>query len=243
LTRHRYSFTLRIEDITQGASQNQRTNLGMVDVIRVLIAEEIQLFRSGLVALLADEPDLTVVEAVDNGKKVASAARHSAPDVALIDLDLTDLDGFTATREVCEAEPGCAVILMAARRRPGDLKRAVAAGAVGFVLKDSSPTELSDAIRHVARGERVIDADLAFAELGTVPTPLTPRELDVLSVAAEGATVREIAERLFLTTGTVRNYLSRVVTKTGARTRVEAVTIAHERGWLWSQPHHTRQTG
>jgi two-component system response regulator DesR len=216
----------------------------MVDVIRVLIAEQIHLFRSGLVALLADETEITVVETVDNGRKVAAAARHCAPDVALIDLDLTDVDGFTATREVCEAMPGCSVILMAGRRRAGDLKRAVAAGAAGFVLKDSSPAELAEAIRRVARGERVIDADLAFAELGTVPTPLTPRELDVLTVAAEGATVREIAERLFLTTGTVRNYLSRVVTKTGARTRVEAVTIARDRGWLWSHPHHhTRQPG
>jgi two-component system response regulator DesR len=214
----------------------------MVVVIRVLIAEEIHLFRSGLVALLADETEMTVVETVENGRKVAAAARHCVPDVALIDLDLTDVDGFTATREVCAAVPGCSVIVMAGRRRAGDLKRAVAAGAVGFVLKDSSPTELAEAIRQVSRGERVIDADLAFAELGTVPTPLTPRELDVLSVAAEGATVREIAERLFLTTGTVRNYLSRVVTKTGARTRVEAVTIARDRGWLWSQP-HTRQIG
>ncbi|WP_460370963.1 response regulator transcription factor, partial [Actinocorallia lasiicapitis] len=117
--------------------------------------------------------------------------------------------------------------------RPGDLRRAVAAGASGFVMKDSSPTELADAIRRGARGERVIDADLAFAELvDGPPAPLTPRELDVLSVAAEGATVSEIADRLYLSRGTVRNYLGRVVTKVGARTRIEAITIARDRGWL-----------
>jgi two-component system response regulator DesR len=124
---------------------------------------------------------------------------------------------------------------MATRRQPGDIRRTVTACADGYLLKDSSPVELADAVRRVARGERVIDADLAIAELSVKESPLTPRELDVLDVAAEGASIDEIAERLFLSRGTVRNYLSRAVTKIGARTRVDAVSIAREHGWLSSR--------
>lgn len=201
-------------------------------MIRVLIAENLHLFRSGLVALLDDEQDISVTEAVEYGRKLVAAGYECEPDVALIDIDLTDMDGFTATKTLREKVPSCAVVIMAGHKRLGDLRRAVDAGAVGFVLKDTSPTDLANAIRRVARGERVIDADMAFAELGAAQSPLTPRELDVLKAAAEGATVSEIAERLFLSIGTVRNYLSRTVTKMGARTRVEAVTIAREHGWL-----------
>lgn len=207
-------------------------------MIRVLVAEDVHLFRSGLVALLGGESDISVAETVECGRKLAAAGPHCEPDVALIDIDLADMDGITATRFLHEQVPRCAVIIMAERRRPGDLRRAVAGGAVGFVLKDTSPAELVDAIRRVARGERVIDAELAFAELGATQSPLTPRELDVLKAAAEGATVGEIAQQLFLSCGTVRNYLARILTKIGARTRVEAVTIAREHGWLWPEPEY-----
>ncbi|GAA3212267.1 response regulator transcription factor [Actinocorallia longicatena] len=205
-------------------------------MIRVVIADEVRLFRSGLTALLGTEPDMEMVDAVEDGRTVTTAARVQEADVALVDLELPDMDAFTVTGAVRAAAPQCAVLVLAGRRRPGDLRRAVAAGAAGFVMKDSSPHELTDAIRRVARGERVIDADLAFAELVTAqPAPLTPRELDVLGVAAEGATVGEIAERLHLSRGTVRNYLGRVVAKVGARTRIEAITIARDNGWLLAE--------
>jgi two-component system, NarL family, response regulator DesR len=202
-------------------------------VIRVLIAEDVHLLRSGLVALLEGEHDISVAETVDCGDKLVPAGRQCEPHVTLIDSDLNDMDGFTATRMLRAAVPDCAVIIMADQRRPGDLRRCVSAGAVGFVLKNTSPAELADAIRRVARGERVLDAGLAFAELAAEQCPLTPRELDVLQAAAAGATVVEIAQQLFLSSGTVRNYLARAVTKIGARTRVEAVAMAKDHGWLW----------
>lgn len=204
-------------------------------MIRVLIAEDVQLLRHGLVALLSAEHGISVAEAVASGKELVAAGKEHVPDVALVDVDLSDMDGFTATRELRAEVPDCAVVLMATRRQPGDIRRTVTACADGYLLKDSSPVELADAVRRVARGERVIDADLAIAELSVKESPLTPRELDVLDVAAEGASIDEIAERLFLSRGTVRNYLSRAVTKIGARTRVDAVSIAREHGWLSSR--------
>jgi len=204
-----------------------------VAVIRVLIADQMRLFRSGLASLLADEPDIILVGEADDAEKVARTALECAADVALVDSELPGLDFFTVIGELRATAPECVVLVLAWRSRPGDLRRAVAAGAVGFVLKDSSPVQLADAVRRVAHGERVVDPELACAELVTTPPPLTPRELDVLHVAAEGATVGEIAGRLHLSPGTVRNYLARIVGKAGARTRVEAIAIARERGWLW----------
>ncbi|MFI6515931.1 response regulator transcription factor [Spirillospora sp. NPDC050679] len=201
-------------------------------MIRVVIAESVHLFRSGLVALLEDEPDITVAGSVERGRSLSEAA-GALPEVALIGIDLCDVDGITAMGLLHAAAPQCAAIIMAARRRPGDLRRAVTGGALGFVLKDTSPAELVDAIRRVARGERVIDAELAFAEIAAARNPLTPRELDVLEAMADGATVGEIAEQLYLSSGTVRNYLARILNKVGARTRVEAVSLARKHGWLW----------
>jgi two-component system response regulator DesR len=201
-------------------------------VIRVVIAEGVHLLRSGLVALLDGETGISVVAAVDRGAELAGAGRRHEPDVALVDAEIQDMDGFTATTVLHEAVPSCAVLIMTGRARPGHLRRALEVNADGYLLKDTSPADLVDAIRRAARGERVIDGDLAIAELCSMDSPLTPRELDVLGVAAEGATIGEIAERLYLSRGTVRNYLSRAVSKIGARTRVDAVTIARRHGWL-----------
>lgn len=199
---------------------------------RVILAETVHLFRSGLVALMDGEPDIRVVETVDCARKLLATAAHCRPEVVLVDLDLPDLDGVDATFRLLTLLPGCRVIIMAERRRPGDLRRAIEAGAEGFLLKDTTPARLIQAIRDVANGERVIDAETAFAELATSRSPLTPRELEVLRETAKGATVAETARSLFLATGTVRNYLARIVTKVGARTRLEAVAIAEENGWL-----------
>jgi two-component system response regulator DesR len=197
-----------------------------------VIAEGIHLLRSGLVALLDGQESISVVAAVESGGELATAGRRHQPDVALVADELEDMDGFAATALLRGEAPGCAVVIMAARCRPGKLRRALDVNAEGYVPKDISPDELSESIRRVARGERVIDGDLAIAELCSLDSPLTPRELDVLEVAAEGATIGEIADRLYLSRGTVRNYLSRAVTKMGARTRLDAVTIARRHGWL-----------
>lgn len=201
-------------------------------MIQVLIAENVHLIRSGLLSLLSEIEGMQVVEAVDRCGKLAAAALRHKPDVALVDTDLPDFDAFSAVHRLRGDVPGCAVIMMAPKRRSGDLRRAVLAGASGFVLKDTSPAELVEAIRRVARGGRVIDAELAVVELSAVRSPLTPREVEVLQVVAQGATVSEIAEELYLSCGTVRNYLSRILAKLDARTRIEAVKIAQARGWL-----------
>lgn len=201
-------------------------------MIRVLIVENMQLVRQGLVALLSNEPDMTVVAAVGADDDVIAIAAECKPDVALIDVDMPDVDGFATARTLHETVPACATMITAGRRRPGDLRRAVAARVVGFVLKDSAPEALAGAIRRVAKGERVIDAELAFTTLGLAESPLTPRELDVLRLAAEGASAGQIADSLVLTIGTVRNHLSRINNKIGARNRVHAIRIAEEGGWL-----------
>lgn len=188
--------------------------------------------RSGLVALLEGEEAISVVEAVGNGLELSEAGRRHQPDVALVSDVLDDMDGFAATAMLRGEVPGCAVVIMTARSRPGKLRRALEVNADGYLPKDTSPDSLIETIRRVGRGERVFDGDLAIAELCSLDSPLTPRELDVLGVAAEGATIGEIAERLYLSRGTVRNYLSRAVNKMGARTRLDAVTIARRHGWL-----------
>ncbi|MGK5558241.1 LuxR C-terminal-related transcriptional regulator [Actinomadura kijaniata] len=201
-------------------------------MIRVVIAERLHLFRSGLVALLAGEPGLAVAEAADSGAALVAACRHHRPDVALVGAELPDMPGLDAVRAVLRTERRCAVVVVADRPRPGELRAAVDGGALGFVLRDSSPTDLVEVIHRVARGEHAVDGRLALAELAAARNPLTPRERDVLAAVAEGATVGEIAGQLCLSTGTVRNYVARVQAKLGARTRVEAVSIAREHGWL-----------
>ncbi|WP_246236811.1 response regulator transcription factor [Actinomadura chibensis] len=158
--------------------------------------------------------------------------REYSPDVALIDIDLPGLDGFAVTRALRDEVPGCVAVLMANRHRPGDVRRAVEARAAGLVLKDTTLDDLVRAIRRVADGERVVDTDLVFTELSTGRSPLTERELEVLDLAARGATAAQIAAALVLEIGTVRNHLSRINRKIGARNRVQAIRIAQDEGWL-----------
>ncbi|MEV4008685.1 response regulator transcription factor [Actinomadura sp. NPDC049753] len=201
-------------------------------MIRIMLAEGAPLLRGGLVALLDRVKDLDVVAAVGAGDQVLRTARRRRPDVALIDVGLPGLDGFTAARALREAVPECRTVLMAGRCRTGDLRRAVAARASGLVLKDTSPGELVDAIRRAAEGARVIDPDMAFTELGSAQSPLTEREIEVLTLASRGASAAQIAEDLVLTIGTVRNHLSRINRKIGAENRVQAIRIAEDAGWL-----------
>jgi two-component system response regulator DesR len=201
-------------------------------VIRLLLADDQALIRSALAALLQLEDDFTVVAEVGRGDEVVAAAVAHAPDVALLDIEMPGLDGLAAAAALATEVPGCRVLMLTTFGRAGYLRRAMEAGALGFVVKDAPAEQLADAVRRVAAGERVVDPALAAATLAGGPSPLTSRERDVLVAARDGATVAAIAGRLFLSEGTVRNYLSAAMAKTGARTRVEAARQADERGWL-----------
>jgi two-component system, NarL family, response regulator DesR len=201
-------------------------------VIRVLVAEDQSMVRGALRALLELEPDITVVAEVGRGDEVLAAAREHGPDVALLDIEMPGRDGIEAARELAAELPAVRAVVLTTFGRPGFLRRAMEVGAAGFLVKDAPVAELATAIRAVVAGERVIDRDLAAAALAIGATPLSAREADVLREAADGATVADIARRLFLSEGTVRNYLSSAIGKTGARTRVEAARVAADKGWL-----------
>ncbi|MCZ2837049.1 response regulator transcription factor [Modestobacter sp. VKM Ac-2985] len=200
--------------------------------IRVLLAEDQALVRGALRALLELEEDIEVVAEVGRGDEVLEAARACRPDVALLDIEMPGQDGLEAARELAAALPEVRTVVLTTFGRPGFLRRAMEVGAAGFLVKDSPVAELARGIRAVMAGERVIDRDLAAAALAMGATPLSGREADVLRAAADGATVADIAGRLYLSEGTVRNYLSSAIGKTGARTRVEAARVAEEKGWL-----------
>jgi two-component system response regulator DesR len=198
----------------------------------VLVAEDQSMVRGALRALLDLEEDIEVVAEVGRGDEVVAAAKEHHPDVALLDIEMPGADGLEAARELATAVPECRAVVLTTFGRPGFLRRAMEVGASGFLVKDAPVSELARAIRAVMAGERVIDRDLAAAALAIGATPLSVREADVLRAAADGATVADIARTLFLSEGTVRNYLSSAIGKTGARTRVEAARVAEEKGWL-----------
>ena len=200
--------------------------------IRILLADDQALVRSALAALLELEDDFEVVAQVGRGDEVVAAARDQHPDVALLDIEMPGLDGLAAGAALSQEVPTCRVIIVTTFGRPGYLRRAMESGALGFVVKDAPAEQLADAIRRVSRGLRVVDPALAATTLAGGVSPLTGRERDVLVAARDGATVADIAGRLFLSEGTVRNYLSAAIAKTGVRNRVEAVRVADERGWL-----------
>ncbi|MFG2042403.1 DNA-binding response regulator [Dactylosporangium sp. NPDC048998] len=200
--------------------------------IRVLLAEDQGMMRSALALLLDLEPDLEVVAQVPTGDAVVPTALRVRPDVALLDIEMPGGDGITATAELRRRLPGCRVLILTTFGRPGYLRRAMEAGASGFLVKDGPVESLAAAVRRVLAGERVVDPALAAAALAAGPDPLTERERDVLREAADGSTVADIAARLHLSESTVRNYLSAAITKTGTRNRIEAVGVAQSNGWL-----------
>ena len=200
--------------------------------IRLLLADDQALVRGALAALLDLEPDLMVVAEVGRGDEVLAAARQARPDVALLDVEMPGLDGIAATAALRGALPSCKVLVVTTFGRPGYLRRAMAAGASGFVVKDTPARQLADAVRRIAAGLRVVDPTLAAETLASGDSPLTPRETEVLLAARDGGTVADIAAHLRLSEGTVRNHLSSVIGKTGARTRAEAVRLAVDNGWL-----------
>ncbi|MFC8128448.1 response regulator transcription factor [Streptomyces sp. NPDC057302] len=201
-------------------------------MIRVMLAEDMQMLRGALVALLNLEHDLDVVASVERGDEILSTAREFQPDVAIIDIDLPGLDGLSAAEQLHERLPQCRTLILTSLGRPGTLRRAMSAKVSGYLLKDAPPQELSQAVRKVAAGQRVIDSELALAAWGSADSPLTSRETEVLRLASQGSDAGEIAKRLRLSVGTVRNYLTTVVTKLNARNRVDAIRIANDSGWL-----------
>jgi two-component system response regulator DesR len=200
--------------------------------LRLLVADDQSLVRSALAALLSLEPDFEVVAQVGRGDEVVSAALAHRPDVALLDIEMPGADGLAAAAALAAAVPSCRVLVLTTFGRPGYLRRAMESGALGFVVKDAPAEQLADAVRRVGAGERVVDPHLAAATLASGTSPLTDRERDVLRAARHGATVADVAGALHLSEGTVRNYLSSAIAKTSARNRVEAATLADERGWL-----------
>ena len=201
-------------------------------MIRVLIAEDQAMIREALAALLSFEDDIEVVAQVGRGDEVAAAAEAAAPDVALLDIEMPGMDGLTAAAALRRACPGTKIVILTTFGRPGYLRRAMESGVSGFIVKDSPADKLARTIRDVLRGQRVIDPDLAAAALAEGTSPLTPRERDVLAASDNGAAIAAIATALCLSEGTVRNYLSACIQKTGARNRTEAFRVAEERGWL-----------
>ncbi len=201
-------------------------------MVKVVILESMPLLRSALVAILSLERDIEVAAAVEHGDELITAAVDLAADVAVIDIDIPGMDGLVVASRLHQRLPACRLLILAGLSRPGELRRALEAHASGFLLKQTSVTRLADSIHCVARGERVIDSDAAAEAIRTNGVPMTARELLVLRYAAEGAPVAEIATSLFLSVGTVRNYLSAVIRKSGARNRIDAIRIARESGWL-----------
>lgn len=200
--------------------------------IRLLLAEDQELIRRALCALLDLEEDFEVVASVGRGDQVLAAAKEHRPDVALLDIEMPGVDGLAAAAVLAAHLPACRVVMLTTFGRAGYLRRAMEAGAVGFVVKDTPPEALAETIRRVMNGEQVIDPALAAATLAAGRSPLTARERDVLTAARSGASVIEMAAMLCLSEGTVRNYLSAAIGKTATRNRMEALRIAEERGWL-----------
>jgi two-component system response regulator DesR len=201
-------------------------------MIKLLLADDQALVRGAMAALLDLEPDLKVLVEVGRGDEVVEAARTHEVDVALLDVQMPGLDGIAAARLLQESLPQCKVLMVTTFGRAGYLRQAMAAGASGFVVKDTPARQLADAVRRVHQGLRVVDPALAAQSLAHGDSPLTERETDVLRAARDGGTVADIARELRLSDGTVRNHLSSAIGKTGARTRAEAVRLALDNGWL-----------
>jgi two-component system, NarL family, response regulator DesR len=201
-------------------------------VIRVLIAEDQGMVRGALKALLAMEGDIEIVAETDRADQVLPLATQTKPDVALLDIEMPGGDGITAAGQLHKELPSCKTLILTTFGRPGFLRRAMESGASGFMLKDAPAHELALAIRRTMAGDRVIDPGLAAAALSAGVSPLSEREREVLIAGQGGASIAEIAQSLFLSEGTVRNYLSSAIQKLEVSNRTEAARVAEEQGGL-----------
>jgi two-component system response regulator DesR len=201
-------------------------------LIKVLLAEDQGMMRGALALLLNLEEDFEVVGQVATGDQIVPTAREVRPDVAVLDIEMPGRSGLDAAADLHAELPTCKILIVTTFGRPGYLRRAMEAGASGFLVKDGPVEDLARAIRRVLAGERVVDPELAGDALSAGPNPLTARERDVLAAAVDGSTIADIAGRLHLSESTVRNYLSAAIGKTGSRNRIEAVRAARHKGWL-----------
>lgn len=199
---------------------------------RILVADDVDLVAEAFEVLLGTQPDFEVVARVGRGDEVLDAARTHRPDLALLDVQMPGLDGIEAAERLHVELPACRVILLTALAGSGHVHRALAAGAAGYLVKSTSAAHLIETIRTVMSGGTVIDPDLAAAALRRGPSPLTDREVDILRLVGEGLSTHEVASRLFLSRGTVRNYLSNAMTKLEVTHRTAAVAAAKEQGWM-----------
>jgi two-component system response regulator DesR len=200
--------------------------------IHIMIAEDQAMVRQALVALLGLESDIEVVAQAGTGDEALAMARKHQPEVAVLDIEMPGRSGIEVARQLRQDDFAGQVVIVTTFGRPGYLRAAMAAGASGFLLKDAPAAQLADAIRRVTKGERVVDPALAAAALADGESPLTGRETEVLTAAAGHDAITEIADRLHLSSGTVRNHLSAAMHKLGARNRAEAVQMAQRKGWL-----------
>lgn len=200
-------------------------------MIRVVIAEDQKMVLGALAALLEIEGDIDVVGRAEDGEQALRICRELRPDVLLTDIEMPGMTGLELAGALRRESLSTRVIILTTFARGGYLRRALEAGASGYLLKDSPAEQLANAVRRVSSGGRVIDPELA-AEAWSEPDPLTDRERQVLRMAGDGRTSAEIASTLHLSEGTVRNYLSEAISKLDAGNRVEAARIAREKGWL-----------
>lgn len=205
----------------------------MTDVpVRVLVVDDQQLIREGIAALLGVQPGIDVVGTAADGREAVEQAIALDADVVLMDVRMPGCDGVTALIALRQRNPACRVIMLTTFGRSGYLRRAMGSGAVGFLLKEAPAASLALAIRRVVAGERVVDPELALAALSEGDSPLTAREREILISARDGASIAEIAARLMLSEGTVRNHLSTAIQKLGVHNRTEAARLAEQKGWL-----------
>jgi two-component system response regulator DesR len=201
-------------------------------MIRVLIAEDQAMVRGALKALLAMEEDIEIVGEADRAERIVEVAKQTKPDVALLDIEMPGGDGISAASDLRRELPSTKVLIVTTFGRPGYLRRAMESGASGFMLKDAPAHELALAIRRTMKGERVVDPGLAATAFSAGVSPLSEREREVLRAGQGGASIADIAKALFLSEGTVRNYLSAAIQKLDVSNRTEAARVAQEQGWL-----------
>ncbi|MDO4260125.1 MAG: response regulator transcription factor [Actinomycetaceae bacterium] len=200
--------------------------------IRVIVADDETLLRDALEALLSLQDGIEIVAVAASGTEAIATINHHRPDVAVLDLQMPGADGIEVTSAVGTSSPGTKCLICTSHARPGYLKKALEAGARGFIPKTTSAKVLAEVVRKLHAGHRYVDPELSAEAIAAGDSPLTEREADVLELAAGGAPIEEIADRAALSVGTVRNYLSSAATKLGAPNRHVAAEIARSKGWI-----------
>lgn len=200
-------------------------------MIRIIIAEDQRMLRGALGSLLDLEDDIEVIAEVANGEEALKSILSLQPDVCLLDIEMPLKTGLEVAEDLKNLGSACKIVILTTFARPGYFKRAVQAGVHGYMLKDGSSDELAETIRNVMKGKREYAPELVFGSLQE-ENPLTDRERDIMKLVAEGKTAKEISAELYLSSGTVRNYISEVINKLNVKNRIEAIAVAQEKGWL-----------